>query len=169
MVGNCDGSDIATLSFEAAQRGVLAFVAMSARTAQGALEELHSFNLPPQILASSLRGIIGQRVIKKLCPHSGHKRALTREEGDLLESQANFGRVLKALKNEQIVASHVSWKEVEFYTPQACAQCKEGYLGNVGLQEIVGEQWGEGLSLVEDGLFKAIQGLTSIEEILAFI
>lgn len=107
---------------------------------------------------------------------------------------ANFGRILAALKEEGVADKDAQWKELLFARASACPQCESGpdnsgagYKGLVGLQEVlpvtapVGEVLKEGagaarveevaredgmLTLAEDGLFKAAQGLTSVEEVL---
>jgi type II secretory ATPase GspE/PulE/Tfp pilus assembly ATPase PilB-like protein len=74
--------------------------------------------------------------------------------------------VLAALKAEGVVGESVQWKELLFARGVGCSRCEEGYKGCIGLQEILpGGSAQPPLNIVEDGLFKAAQGLTSIEEI----
>ena len=105
-------------------------------------------------------------LLRKLCSkHFLDTRKLTRLENDTLESGAQCARVLGALKEEGRVAKDAQWKDLQFPRAIGCSECEGGYNGLIGIQEVsVG---GEvlGLNLVEDGLFKAHQGLTDIKEV----
>jgi type IV pilus assembly protein PilB len=125
-----------------------------------------------------------------VCPDSKEEYRLSRAEAAPLENPpaggANFGRVLASLKEEGIVEPSVQWKELLFPRAVACGECDQGYIGLTGLQEILPvtttikdmllrgvpiediemQAREEGmLTIVEDGLFKAVQGITSIEEV----
>ncbi|MSR70723.1 hypothetical protein EXS62_01650 [Candidatus Kaiserbacteria bacterium] len=106
-------------------------------------------------------------VVRKLCTKQFlDKRKLTRVQNDTLESTANFGAVLAALKEEGKLDKDTPWKDVAFPRAISCSHCTDGYQGMVGLQEVSVGGEGVGLTLLEDGLFKAAEGLTSIEEIM---
>ena len=110
---------------------------------------------------------VRQRLVRKLCKNYREEHRLSRAESAAFEGTANFGRVLASLKEEQVVPKNISWKDVPFYRAEACGQCKGGLHGVVGVFEVL-DSSGElvGLSLAEDALFKAAQGITSIEEVL---
>lgn len=153
MVDCITDRDSAAVAAAAAKRGVLVIAAVE----DAAL-------LPDADLA------IKTAVVRKLCDkHFLDTRKLTRAQSDALESSpsggAQFARVLAALKDEGKVDKETPWKDLQFPRAGACSECVDGYNGVVGLQEV--RQRGEvvGLTLVEDGLFKALQGLTSIEEV----
>ena len=99
-------------------------------------------------------------------------------------------RVLYALKEEKIVDKKATWKTIEFFRPKQSSECEEGYGGRLGIyevlsvtasiKELVGRHGTtdeieaaarkEGmLTMAEDGIFKAAQGLTSLEEVLRVI
>jgi type II secretory ATPase GspE/PulE/Tfp pilus assembly ATPase PilB-like protein len=106
-------------------------------------------------------------VVRKLCTkHLSDTAKLTRAELDELERLgADFAKVLAALKEEGKVDKNTAWKELQFTRPGGCSECTDGYQGVLGVQEV--REKGEGpLNLIEDGLYKAAQGLTSIEEVL---
>lgn len=109
-------------------------------------------------------------VLRKLCTKAfNHQAKLSRAESAALEPYADFVKVLNALKEEHIVEQSVAWKDVQFARATPCSECKGGYQGHIGLQDVVERGAGVGLTIVEDGLFKAAQGLTSLEEVLGLI
>ncbi len=179
LVSNLESADVAHVALEAAARGVLVLAAVDARSSAGAIEKLLGWGVPPALLSSQLRGVIAQRVVKKLDGNNkGQQSKLTREESALLERDANFARVLATLKDEGLLESSVAWKDVPVY--RAGKQS-----GLVGLQEVLPVSAAikdliqkeadsddleaaareEGmLTLAEDALGKAVQGLISVEE-----
>ena len=83
-----------------------------------------------------------------------------------------------------------TWDEVPFYKPKPSPECDEGYKGRVGIHEVLqmtpairelavanssAEQIEEQarkegmLIMLEDGIFKAAKGLTSIEEVFRVV
>lgn len=90
-------------------------------------------------------------------------RPLARAESDALEDAAGFARVYEALKEEGVIERNTPWKDVVFAHPSASTEHPEGYAGHVGLYEVLAPGF-ETLNIVEDALFKAAQGQTSVEE-----
>ena len=100
--------------------------------------------------------------------------------------------IVEALKKEEtlkgIVKPEDDWKDIKFYKSPGCDQCnKEGYHGRIGIYEVLevdediqkliaekatSEEIEESarkkgmFTMAEDGFIKAVQGITSIEEIL---
>ncbi len=115
---------------------------------------------------------------------------LSRDEQAQLERIVDPATVLKTLKEEKIVANDTMWKNVPFYHPTESLDHPSGYSGRVGIYEvltmsptikelIMSNATGDAIhdqarkdgmmSMSEDGIFKAAQGLTSIEEVLRVI
>ncbi|MES2006622.1 MAG: ATPase, T2SS/T4P/T4SS family [Patescibacteria group bacterium] len=160
-----------------------------------AIQKMLSLGVEPLVLAATLRGVFAQHVVRKLCAHCKVARTLMRAEAAPLEDHANFGRVLGALKAEGVVDGSTQWKDVEFFDAKGCNECEDGYKGNVGIFEVlpataitkelmltdIGEEGGlpagrQGrlageipLSIVEDALFKAAAGQTSLDEVASLI
>jgi len=119
-----------------------------------------------------LRGDIEVRLalVRRLCTKAfHHSNKFSRAEGSALEPYADFVKVLNALKEEHVIDQSVAWKDVEFARATACSECKGGYSGHIGLQEVVGQGGTVGLTLIEDGLFKAAINLTSVDEVLSLL
>ena len=152
MVAHLDEDSIA-LAVAAAQRGVFILGGIRARSAANALDTVPEATL-----------VVAQRLLRRLRT-GAHTRPLARSEGEALEGKVRFAKVLSALKEEGIIEGHTAWKDIVFYTaPEASS-----YKGQVGIQEVVdvASKAGDGLTLLEDALFKAVQGLVSIEDVVA--
>ncbi len=110
-------------------------------------------------------------LLRKLCDKKFlQKSKLTRAEADTLEDAgANFANVLAALKEEDKVAKDTAWKDITFARASGCSECDGGYQGLLGVQEVAAQEGVVGLNVLEDALYKAAQGLTSIEEVLALV
>ena len=91
---------------------------------------------------------------------------LTRAQGEELESSANFAAVLAALKEEGKIKKDTLWKDIQFVKPVKSSDQPDGYGGLLGVQEVATKDGTVGLTMIEDGVFKAAQGLTSIEEVI---
>lgn len=152
----------ASLAQAAAQRGVLVIAAVN--------------SMAPKLVGDLT---IRLALVRRLCTKTFHHSSkLTRADAAVLEKYADFTRLLASLKSEYVVAPNVAWKDVAFAQEVPCSEClpadgrgqgKAGYQGRIGLSQVEEAGTLAGLSLVEDGLFKAAQGLTSLSEVLALI
>jgi type II secretory ATPase GspE/PulE/Tfp pilus assembly ATPase PilB-like protein len=145
--------------------------------------------IEPFLLVSTLRICVGQRLVRKLCQER-EKYELSRDEQTQLEKNIDAGAVLKGLKEEKAAPHDATWKNISFYKPKESAECPSGYAGRVGIyetlpvssavkelimknataDEIQKQARSEGmLTMAEDGIFKAAQGTTTIEEVLRVI
>jgi type IV pilus assembly protein PilB len=167
MVSTLDADDTVQLAIAAAERGVFMLGGVQARSAKGALELLESEEgVDPIGLSSTVQLVVAQRLLRKLKPGAA-TRPLTRGEADILESKIRFAKVLAALKEEGIVHEYTAWKDVVFYTGTK----SEDFKDLAGVQEVLvnataAKTNADGLTLLEDALFKAVQGLVSIEEVV---
>jgi type II secretory ATPase GspE/PulE/Tfp pilus assembly ATPase PilB-like protein len=115
---------------------------------------------------------------------------LTKAERDELSEKVNLDGILKALKHEAIVKEDATWNDIPFFHPREHGESEDGYHGRMGIHEVLsmsptikdmvmGDKTGdeiqaqaqkEGmLTMIEDGIFKAAQGFTTIEEVLRVI
>jgi len=189
MVGEIRDKETASLAINAALTGHLVLSTLHTNSASGAIPRLLDMGVEPFLLVSTLRVCIGQRLVRKLCT-SREKYELSKDEQAQLERAVDAGSVLKALKEEKGVAADATWKNIPFYKPVETAECPTGYSGRVGIyetlpmtssikelvmknataDEIDKQARSEGmLSMAEDGIFKAAQGVTTIEEVLRVI
>jgi type IV pilus assembly protein PilB len=189
MVGEIRDKETATLAINAALTGHLVLSTLHTNSAAGAIARLLDMGVEPFLIVSTLRVIVGQRLVRKLCADK-ETAPLSRAEQEQLEKTVDLGNVLKALKNEKVVAADMQWKSLPFFTPKESETCPEGYAGRQGIYEVLSvssaikehimkgattdvinkQARDEGmLSMIEDGIFKAAQGVTSISEVLRVI
>ena len=189
MVGEIRDKETASLAINAALTGHLVFSTLHTNSAAGAVARLLDMGVEPFLLVSTLRVIIGQRLVRKLAPDK-EKYELSRDEQAQLDRIIDTGTVLRALKEEKAVAADATWKNISFSKPKENGQTPSGYSGRVGIYEVLPmtstikelvmknatgddiekQARSEGmLTMSEDGIFKAVQGVTTIEEVLRVI
>ena len=189
MVGEIRDKETASLAINAALTGHLVLSTLHTNSASGAIARLLDMGIEPFLLVSTLRVIIGQRLIRTLTPDK-EKYELSRDEQARMERVVDQGAVLRALKDEKAVPKDATWKNIPFYKPKENGQSPSGYSGRKGIYEVLPvtstikelimkgatgddiekQARSEGmLTMSEDGIFKAAQGLTTIEEVLRVI
>ena len=189
MVGEIRDKETASLAINAALTGHLVLSTLHTNSAAAAPARLLDMGIEPFLLVSTLRVVIGQRLVRRLAADKT-KHELSRDEEDRLEKTVDAGAVLRALKEEKAVAKDATWKNIEFQLPTESTENPSGYAGRSGIYEVlpvtstikdlimgsstadkIQEQARkEGmLTMSEDGIFKAAQGITSIEEVLRVI
>ncbi len=189
MVGEIRDKETASLAINAALTGHLVLSTLHTNSAAGAIPRLLDMGVEPFLLVSTLRVVIGQRLVRKL-NEDKEPHELTRDEQAQLERVIDAGAVLKALKEEKAVSKDATWKNIPFYSPKENGTTPSGYAGRVGIHEVLPvtstikelmmksatgddiekQARAEGmLTMSEDGIFRAAQGTTTIEEVLRVI
>ena len=189
MVGEIRDQETASLAINAALTGHLVLSTLHTNSAAGAMPRLLDMGVEPFLMVSTLDIVIGQRLVRKLCEEK-EERKLTKSEMDQLSDLVDMDRMLSILKEEKVVAKGDKWSDVTFYSPKETSSCPSGYKDRIGLHEVlkmsgsikelvmqgktdkeIEEQAKkEGmLTMLEDGIFKAAQGITTIEEVLRVI
>ncbi|MEK7065977.1 MAG: GspE/PulE family protein, partial [Patescibacteria group bacterium] len=187
MVGEIRDGETAALAINAALTGHLVLSTLHTNSASGAIPRFIDMGGEPFLLVSVLNIIIAQRLVRKLHGESKEQYFLTQAEIKDLERQADLKRVVEVLKEEKIVGENATIEKIPFYKPKASETCPSGYAGRIAIHEILHvspaiknliltrattdsiEELArkEGmLTLIEDGLFQAAMGITSIEEVL---
>ncbi|MCK5027620.1 MAG: Flp pilus assembly complex ATPase component TadA [Candidatus Pacebacteria bacterium] len=188
MVGEIRDGETAKIAINAALTGHLVLSTLHTSSAAGAVSRLVDMGVEPFLIVSTLKVVIAQRLVRKL---NKNKEQYFLSEADIqtLEDNVDIDRVLTMLKEEKIVGKNATWKEVPFYRPKQTEE-SDGYQGRMGIYEVLEvtstikemiinesppddinkQAKQEGMySMIEDGVFKAAQGLTSIEEILRVV
>ena len=189
MVGEIRDNETASLGINAALTGHLVFSTLHTNSAAGAVPRLIDMKCEPFLLVSTLKIIIAQRLVRRLAD-SKEKYILTKEELASISKKIDMDNVLKILKEEKIVGPKDDWSTIPFYKPKANSETEDGYHGRVGIHEVLKfspaikdlvmkdatsdaieiQARKEGMmTMIEDGIFKAVQGLTSVEEILRVV
>ena len=189
MVGEIRDKETASLAINAALTGHLVLSTLHTNSAAGAVARLLDIGVEPFLLVSTLRVVVGQRLVRRLSADK-EQYTLSREEREMLEHVIDPATVLKALKEEKVVAQNALWKDIPFFRAKENGVTASGFSGRVGIYEVLPmvstikelvmkgatgdaidkQARSEGmLSMSEDGIFKAVQGVTTIEEVLRVI
>ena len=189
MVGEIRDNETAALAVNAALTGHVVLSTLHTNSAAGAIPRLMDMKVEPFLLVSTINIIIAQRLVRKLTDQK-EKYFLTKAELETLGKSVNLDKVLKALKEEKVVNKSDDWTEIPFWRLKKDVPAGEGYSGRIGIHEImkvspaikevilksgtadaiqeIAEKEGM-LTMFEDGVFQAVQGLTTIEEVLRVI
>jgi len=189
MVGEIRDSETANLAINASLTGHLVLSTLHTTEAAGAIPRLIDMGAEPFLISSTLNVIIAQRLVRKFHGDK-EKYKLKIEYLKNLAKYCDLDRILEILKEEKLVKSNNKLTDVELYRPKPSKDSPSGYKGRIGIIEVllVNEEikklivqkvsTGEitiqakkdGMrTMVEDGFVKAVQGLTSIEEVLRVI
>lgn len=167
MVGEMRDQETADVAFRAALTGHLVLSTVHTNDAVRTLSRLRDMGIENYLIASALQGIVAQRLVRKVCPECQQVRAVTDEELGLFRSL------------------QVEKQTVAYGTGcQSCGQT--GYRGRMAIHEvlvvseeiramivsgasvdqILGIARSRGMSsLLEDGIKKVAQGLTTLSEV----
>ena len=189
MVGEIRDNETAGLAINAALTGHLVLSTLHTNSAAGAIPRLIDMEAEPFLISSTLNVILAQRLVRRLCTEK-EKYFLKDSEIKNLKKYCDPNRILKILKEEKLIKTKQSFKDIEFYRPKPTKECPEGYKGRLGIYEVLPvtesikemivkqattdqiqeRAQKEGMrTMIEDGFIKAAQGITSIEEVLRVI
>ena len=174
MIGEIRDLDTAQMAVQAALTGHLVLSTLHTNDAPSAITRLLDLGLPHYLIASTLNGVLAQRLVRTLCPHCKVARAPTEEAWNAL---------LPGAMAQPLPAAACA--------PVGCLECRNtGFLGRVGLYELMPvtarlralvrpdmELAGFSRAAQEDGLRtlrlagaqKVAQGLTTVEEVLTVL
>ena len=190
MVGEIRDNETASLAVNAALTGHLVLSTLHTNSAAGAIPRLLDMDQEGFLLSSTVNIIIAQRLVRKLCENG--REAYKPKPADIedVKGSINTERVIQYLNENKITKNVKSFEDLEFYHPKPSKACPDGYKGRLGIYEVLEvtetiknmisaktsdmdletQARKEGmLTMMEDGIIKAVQGLTSIEEVLRVI
>ena len=169
MIGEIRDDETARIATRASITGHLVLSTIHTNNSLNTIERLLDMDVERYLLGSALEGIISQRLVKKLCPKCRRLRKATPYEIN----------VIKKVLNTDIT---------ELYDPVGCDECINGYIGRIPIHEVlqINQEIRDAItsninkeklrelvykkanttSILEDGLKKAINGITSFAEIL---
>jgi type IV pilus assembly protein PilB len=186
MVGEIRDNETAALAINASLTGHLVLSTLHTNSAAGALPRLLDMKVEPFLIASTVNTIIAQRLVRTLC-HEKTPYTLSKDELAALQKEADLDRVYSFLVEENIIKKNTPWEKIPLFKAKPSADCPDGYHGRIGIHEtlnvssaikqlimqnatadaIEAQAKSERMmTMLEDGIFKVAQGLTTIEEIL---
>ncbi len=170
MVGEMRDLETAQIAVQAALTGHLVLSTLHTNSAAATITRLLDMGVEDYLVTSTVNGVLAQRLVRRLCTHC-------REPYEMLPEMA-----------AQLRLPQNGHAAPVFYRPRGCDNCQhQGYRGRIAVLEflplsdairrlILGHETAqeihrigatEGMqSMYEDGLGKAMAGLTSIEEVL---
>jgi len=186
MVGEIRDSETASLAINAALTGHLVLSTIHTNSAAGAIPRLIDMGVEPFLLVSTIRIIVGQRLVRRLCD-TKEEYAVDQAMRAKIASDEDFAVAFKALQDEKVVKKDATLDSLPFYRPLPSAECEDGYKSRIGIHEVLSvspaireimlktstsgaieeQAKKEGmLTMFQDGLYKAARGITSVEEVL---
>ncbi len=174
MIGEIRDLETAQMAVQASLTGHLVLSTLHTNDAPSAITRLLDLGIPHYLVASTLNGVLAQRLVRTLCPHCKVPDTLTDADWAVLRD-----------------ADEALPDAVTAYAPVGCLECRRtGYMGRVGLYELLplGSRLrgliradmdlagfsraarAAGLrTLRRTGLEKVAAGLTTIEEVLSVL
>ncbi|MFA6251335.1 MAG: GspE/PulE family protein [Candidatus Paceibacterota bacterium] len=189
MVGEIRDKETASLAVNASLTGHLVLSTIHTNSAAGAIPRMIDMGVEPFLIVSTVKTVIAQRLVRKLTEEK-EKYFLNETEIKALGKIVDLDRVLEFLKLEKVVPEDAIWKTVPFYKPKPSDESKDGYRGRLGIHEVLKvsstikelilkgasvdeiekQAKDEGMmTMIEDGIFLSVQGITSTEEVLRVV
>lgn len=168
MIGEIRDSETAQIAVRASITGHLVLSTLHTNNSLTTIERLLDMEVERYLLASALSGIVSQKLARKLCDKCKKLRETTPYEKEMFR---NF----------------LDMEVNQVYDAVGCPECSSGYHGRIALQEVLLISpdvrdainarvpkaqlrelvyGSDVITLLQDGLYKVIAGLTSIEEVI---
>lgn len=171
LIGEMRDQETVEIGLRAAMTGHLVFSTLHTNDAVSTVSRLLDMGAESFLVASSLKAILAQRLVRRLCPDCKKPHTLDQQEKSLLET---------------ITGHHETWPD--FYEHHACNKCNNsGYKGRIGIYELLlmtpalstslhnednaafiqqAKQQDGFISLTESAIELAKQGITTLDEVL---
>jgi type IV pilus assembly protein PilB len=190
MIGEIRDKETAEEAMHASMTGHIVLSTLHTNSAAASPPRLIDIGEEPYLIASTLNAVMGQRLVRVICQECKQDLAISKDVATTLSKQFNLEKLIVALKREGVITEKVSsFEELSFYAGKGCEKCNNtGYRGRLGVHEImevtpkiadmiikrassqeiqdVAEVEDHMILMWQDGFIKAVQGITTIEEIL---
>ena len=179
LVGEIRDEDTADIAVNAALTGHLMLSTLHTNNSVATIPRLIEMNVKPNLISPSTNAIIAQRLVRKLCPHCKEEYVPAQES---TESIKKIISIISPKANIEIPK-----KIDKLYRPKGCSKCNNiGYKGRTGIFEVlvinkdieklilemaskselmVAALESGMITMLQDGLLKSIEGITSVEEV----
>ncbi|MEW6610730.1 MAG: ATPase, T2SS/T4P/T4SS family [Patescibacteria group bacterium] len=180
LVGEMRDLETVDIALQAALTGHLVFSTLHTNDAAGAIPRFLSMGAKPYLLAPALSDVLAQRLVRRVCSHCALPGPMPQEYAE---------RVQAALSTlPPVVAETINKQEPKYVTTKGCPACQGiGYKGRIGIYELlrmssdiervilsgaISEYQIRDLAakagmvtMLQDGILKAMQGITTIDEV----
>lgn len=171
MIGEIRDTETAQMATRASLTGHLVFSTLHTNSAIESIDRLKDMGIEPYLITSSLEGIVAQRLVRRVCRDCGRTRDVTATEQAVLlkygfhSAQVHAGAGCPAC-NHTGYRGRIALHEVFELDEEA----KQLILAGAASNEILQNAMKKGYEpLVHDGLQKALNGLTTIEEVIRVV
>ena len=195
LVGEIRDKETAQIGIESAMTGHMVFSTLHANSTSVGIPRLVEMGIEPFLLTAAVNSLIAQRLVRKLCSHCLQSYTFSAEMLNLIYNSKNITDLIRRIALKSYTPEEVEKlgfkDEFVFYKGLGCRACGyTGYKGRIGLFEVLemnddikgamlkGASSDEieeiavksGMTLMlEDGIRKALSGLTSLEEVIRVI
>jgi len=178
LVGEIRDEETADIAVNSALTGHLVLSTIHTNSAVGTVPRLIEMGVKPSLIAPSVNALIGQRLVRKLCD-------CKEEYIPAKESIESLKKILSIISPKAKL--NIPKEITKLYRPKGCVKCNDlGYKGRMGIFEVltineeieklVMELAGDAdltiaalesgmITMLQDGILKAIEGITSIDEV----
>ncbi len=182
MVGEIRDKETAGMAVHAALTGHIVLSTLHTNNAAGAIPRLIDMKIEPFLIASSVNTVVGQRLVRKICPHCRKQYELSNDILNDIRVKIEIKKMPK--QNQKLIDIK---KSIKLYKGTGCDQCNEtGYKGRIGIFEVLSvtqtierlllkrapaseiqeKATQEGMiTMKQDGILKVLDGITTLEEV----
>ena len=180
LVGEIRDREVAETAMHAALTGHLVFSTLHTNSAAGAFPRLLDLGIDREMIGSAVNVVIGQRLIRILCPHCKQQHVVTKEEFEEIANVLNGSDMRELLTPTSIL-----------YESVGCSECNDtGFRGRMGVYEgirvtkevsdmVISDPRDSTIeniartqripSMQQDGIMKVLEGKTSLDELRRII
>ena len=188
MIGEIRDQETAEEAMHAAMTGHIVLSTLHTNSAAAAPPRLIDIGIEPYLIASTINAVMGQRLVRVICPDCKQPAKLEPGLEEGLRKQFNLDKLMETLNREHITDSLKKFSDLQFSEGKGCDKCgNTGYRGRIGIHEILDntpeiqelivnratsqdiekKAAEQGMiAMWEDGFIKAVAGQTTIDEIL---
>ena len=182
MVGEIRDNETASLAIQASLTGHFLLSTLHTNSALGAIPRLYDMKVEPFLLANTLNLVVAQRLVRKLCEYC---KAPTKLSGDLM---TRIQEAFVAIPEKAFFEGITLQSPLQFFRGVGCPRCgHSGYSGRSTIVEAVDVtkpmkdlittgfrrkdveeelRNQDFITMKQDGIIKALLGVTSVEEVL---
>jgi len=192
MVGEIRDSETAKLAVHAALTGHLVLSTLHTNSASGAIPRLLDMGVEDFFLASTINAVVAQRLVRRVCPnckeeYDAPSEILTGLKQTLKDISENKILMSKDVETVKLIKTFLGKDKLKLYRGKGCSKCENGYRGRLGIFELLlmSEKVSQAtlekvpaskleqiaieegmLTLLQDGYLRAIEGTTTLEEVM---
>jgi type II secretory ATPase GspE/PulE/Tfp pilus assembly ATPase PilB-like protein len=179
MLGEIRDSETAKAAIQASLTGHLVLTTLHTNNSAEAIQRLDGLGIPADDVATSVRGIVAQRLVRRLCPDCKKIASLNTEQKNKLEQE--WERIPENYKKG------IKFDVNNVFEPQKCDKCNQrGFKGQLGIYEVLKAEekikksilsrqsssdiyqlaMNEGmLTMHQDGILRVLEGVTTLTEV----